>query len=43
LSIVAGIQVMRQMIGLAALADADPEVLVKLLGALFQQLIDGKN
>lgn len=40
LSIVAGFQVMRQMIGLSALADAKPEVLAKLLGPIFQQLID---
>jgi AcrR family transcriptional regulator len=41
LSIVAGFQMMRQMIGLPALTDADPETLTKLLGPLFQQLVDG--
>lgn len=41
LSLVAGVQVMRQMIGLSALADAKPEALAKILGPLFQQLIDG--
>ncbi|WP_288195439.1 TetR/AcrR family transcriptional regulator [uncultured Pleomorphomonas sp.] len=43
LSLVAGFQVMRQMIGLSALSEADPEDLVKLLSPLFQQLIDGKG
>jgi AcrR family transcriptional regulator len=41
LSLVAGFQVMRQMIGLSALADAEPRTLVNLLAPLFQQLIDG--
>lgn len=41
LSLVAGVQVMRQMIGLSALADADPKELVKILGPMFQALIDG--
>lgn len=41
LSLVAGVQVMRQMIGLSALAEADPKALVKILGPLFQALIDG--
>ena len=41
LSLVAGVQVMRQMIGLSALAEADPKDLVKILGPLFQALIDG--
>jgi hypothetical protein len=41
LSLVAGVQVMRQMIGLSPLANADPKVLMKLLGPLFQQLVDG--
>jgi len=40
LSLVAGFQVMRQMISLSALADADPKTLVKLLAPLFQQLVD---
>lgn len=39
LALVAGVQVMRQMMGLGALAKADPDVLVKLLGPLFQQLM----
>lgn len=43
LSLVAGVQVMRQMIGLSALADADPKDLVKILGPLFQALIDGAD
>jgi AcrR family transcriptional regulator len=42
LSLVAGFQVMRQMIGLSALTDAKPKSLVKVLAPLFQQLIDGK-
>jgi AcrR family transcriptional regulator len=41
LSLIAGFQVMRQMIGLPALAKAKPEVLVNILGPVFQQLIDG--
>ena len=41
LSIVAGFQVMRQMIGLSALAEADPAALTRLLAPLFQRLIDG--
>jgi AcrR family transcriptional regulator len=40
LSLIAGFQVMRQMIGLRALAKVEPEALVKILGPLFQQLID---
>ncbi|MCR6478195.1 TetR/AcrR family transcriptional regulator [Variovorax sp. ZS18.2.2] len=40
LSLVAGVQVMRQMVGLSALADADPAALVKLLEPLIQQLLD---
>ena len=42
LALVAGFQVMRQMIALPALADADPQTLVRLLEPLFQQLIDGQ-
>jgi AcrR family transcriptional regulator len=42
LSLVAGFQVMRQMIGLSALAEAEPEDLVKILGPLFQRLLDGE-
>jgi hypothetical protein len=40
LSLVAGVQVMRQMIGLPALAEAEPETLVRLLAPLFQHLVD---
>ncbi len=43
LSLVAGVQVMRQMIGLSALSEADPNALVKILGPLFQALIDGEQ
>jgi len=39
LSLIAGFQVMRQMIGLSALAEADPQALVKVLGPVFQQLV----
>jgi hypothetical protein len=42
LSIVAGFQIMRQMIGLSALADADPKALVKILGPIIQQIVDGE-
>jgi AcrR family transcriptional regulator len=42
LSLVAGFQVMRQMIGLSALAKANPRILVKVLGPVFQQLIEGE-
>jgi AcrR family transcriptional regulator len=42
LSIIAGVQVMRQMIGLSALAKTDPKILVKILAPVFQQLIDGE-
>jgi AcrR family transcriptional regulator len=41
LSLIAGFQVMRQMIGLSALADTEPELLVKLLAPVFQQLVEG--
>jgi hypothetical protein len=40
LSLVAGVQVMRQVIGLSALANVDPAVLRTILAPLFQQLID---
>ena len=43
LSLIAGFQVMRQMIGLAALAKVKPDVLVNILGPVFQQLIDGEQ
>lgn len=39
LSVVAGIQMMRQMIGLKALTDADPAALVALLTPLFEQIL----
>ncbi|KRB07284.1 TetR/AcrR family transcriptional regulator [Lysobacter sp. Root690] len=42
LSLVAGVQVMRQMIGLSALADAKPEQLIELLAPLFQRLLEGE-
>ena len=41
LSLVAGVQLMRQQIALPALADADPEVLVVLLQPLFAALLSG--
>jgi AcrR family transcriptional regulator len=41
LSLVAGFQVMRQMIGLSALVDAQRESLIALLAPVFQQLLDG--
>jgi len=42
LSLIAGFQVMLQMIGLSALAEADSKALKKILGPLFQFLIDGR-
>jgi AcrR family transcriptional regulator len=42
LSVIAGVQVMRQMIGLSALAEAEPAALVRLLARVFQQLIEGE-
>ncbi len=39
-AVVAGVQAMRQMIGLSALADADPETLVALLAKVFRVLVD---
>ena len=42
LSLVAGIQMMRQMIGLAALTEGDPGTLVDLLAPLFQHLMSGR-
>ena len=41
LSLVAGVQVMRQMIGLSALTDAKPAALIKILAPIFQRLVDG--
>ncbi|ATQ42076.1 TetR/AcrR family transcriptional regulator [Caulobacter mirabilis] len=43
LSLVAGVQVMRQMIGLKALTEADPEALEALLTPLFRALIEGEG
>lgn len=42
-SLVAGVQVMRQMIALSALAKAEPAALIELLAPLFQQLIAGPD
>lgn len=39
LALVAGVQMMRQSIGIAALADADPDELRDLLAPLFNQLV----
>jgi len=41
LSVVAGFQVMRQVIGLSALADAEPSELVSLLTPVIRKLVDG--
>lgn len=41
LSLVAGVQLLRQTIGLAPLAKADPKLLVTLLEPLLEKLIDG--
>ena len=41
LALVAGVQMMRQMIELDALANADPEVLVDLLTPIIARLIEG--
>ncbi|HZF37375.1 MAG TPA: TetR/AcrR family transcriptional regulator [Blastocatellia bacterium] len=43
LSLVAGFQIMRQMIGLSPLTEADPKALVKILGPVFEQLIKGER
>ena len=43
LSLIAGFQMMRQMMGLTALAGAKDRTLVKVLGPLFQHLIDGDS
>lgn len=42
LAIIAGVQVMRQMIALPALVEASPKTLEKLLAPLFQQLFDDR-
>jgi hypothetical protein len=41
--VVAGFQIMRQMIGLTPLTEADPKALVKILGPVFEQLIKGER
>lgn len=41
LSLVAGFQVMRQMIGLSALSKAEPEALIKVLAPVIDRLVDG--
>lgn len=41
LSLIAGFQMMRQMVGLNSLTVADPKVLVELLGPVFNQLVHG--
>ena len=43
LSLIAGVQLMRQMIGLTPLAKASPATLQKLLAPVIQQLIDEKS
>jgi AcrR family transcriptional regulator len=42
LCMIAGFQVMRQMIGVAALAEADPAAMSKLLASVFQQLVEDR-
>ncbi len=42
-ALVAGFQVMRQMIGLKALAKGDPADLVKVLAPLLESLMDGER
>lgn len=42
LAFVAGVQVMRQVIGLTALAEAEPEALATLMAPLLQRLVDGE-
>jgi AcrR family transcriptional regulator len=43
LSLIAGFQIMRQIIGLSPLTEADPKALVKILGPVFEQLIKGER
>lgn len=43
LALVAGIQVMRQMVGLSALANAKPEALVEILTPLLRTLLEGND
>jgi AcrR family transcriptional regulator len=42
-AVVAGVQVMRQMIGLSALADADPADLKSILEPIFRALVTGER
>ena len=42
LSLIAGVQLMRQMIGLTPLAKSSPAALQNLLAPVIQQLVDGK-
>ena len=41
LSLIAGLQLMRQIMGLSDLAKADPQALVSVLGPIFDQLLAG--
>jgi AcrR family transcriptional regulator len=43
LSLIAGFQVMRQMIGLSALAEADPKALVRILRPVFRRLVESEK
>jgi Tetracyclin repressor-like, C-terminal domain len=43
LAVVAGVQVVRQMIGISALARSQPDVLVEILGPIFELLLDGAS
>lgn len=43
LALIAGFQLMRQMLELPALAKADPKQLVRLLGPIFDQLLAGAS
>jgi AcrR family transcriptional regulator len=43
LAVVAGVQIMRQMIGLTALAQCPPATLVRILGPVFRQLWSGHD
>ena len=42
LSVIAGFQMMRQMLGLSSLAKADPKDLTALLSGVFDRLIEGR-
>ena len=41
LSLVAGVQIMRQMIGLKALSEADHNELAEVIASMIQSLVDG--